>query len=106
MSKRINARRMPWLPALQSLDDAGILAAAAGPRPPGSRAGGARALGARADVRAATRAEPQGADLQLRRRAGDGEQEARAPHGVGEDAQGRLPALPGAARIPPALPER
>jgi hypothetical protein len=28
------------------------------------------------------------------------------PHGVGADAQGRLPALQGAARLRPALPER
>ena len=40
------------------------------------------------------------------RRAGYREQDARRPHGVGADAEGRLPALQGAARLPPALPER
>ena len=34
----------------------------------------------------------------LRRRAGDGQQDARRPHGLGPDAEGRLPALQGAAR--------
>ena len=31
---------------------------------------------------------------------------ARRPHGLGPDAEGRLPALQGAARLRPALPER
>ena len=44
--------------------------------------------------------------LELRRRPGDREQDAGDPHGVGEDAQGRLPALQGAAGVRPALPER
>ncbi len=40
------------------------------------------------------------------RRPGDGEQVARRPHRVGADAEGRLPALQGDARVRPALPER
>ena len=36
--------------------------------------------------------------MELHRRAGDGEQDARRAHGVGTDAEGRLPALQGAAR--------
>ena len=47
-----------------------------------------------------------GPKLVVHRRPGDGEQEARRAHGVGPDAEGRLPALQGAARLRPALPER
>ena len=42
----------------------------------------------------------------VHRRPGHREQDARRPHGLGPDAQGRLPALQGAARVRPALPER
>ena len=44
--------------------------------------------------------------LELHRRPGDREQDARRPHRLGPDAEGRLPALQGAARLRPALPER
>ena len=64
------------------------------------------ALGARADLRAAPRAERRRPAVQLHRRPGHGEQDARRAHGLGPDAEGRLPALQGAARLPPALPER
>ena len=46
------------------------------------------------------------AEVVVHRRPGDGEQVARRAHGVGADAEGRLPALQGAARLRPALPER
>ncbi len=73
----------------------------------GARARAPRYLGARRNVRAAPRAKPRRAALVVRRRPRDGEQDrARRPHGVGADAQGRLPALQGAARLRPALPER
>ena len=61
---------------------------------------------ARGNVREAARAEQRRADLLLHRRAGHGERAARRPHGLGADAEGRLPALQGAARLRPALPER
>ncbi len=65
------------------------------------------ALGARADVRAAARAERGRPAVQLRRRARDGKSDgARGAHRLGQDAEGRLPALQGAPGAPPALPER
>ena len=51
-------------------------------------------------------AEPRRPDLELLRRPGDRQQGARDPHRLGPHAQGRLPALQGAARLRPALPER
>ena len=63
-------------------------------------------LGARGHLRQAAWADPRRREVELRRRPGDGEQEAAGPHGLGSDAQGRLPALQGAARLRPALPER
>ena len=63
-------------------------------------------MGARSHVRADARAERRRAALQLRRRPGDREQVARRPHRLGAHAEGRLPALQGAARLPSALPER
>ena len=42
----------------------------------------------------------------VHRRPGDGQQVPGGPHRLGPDAQGRLPALQGAARLRPALPER
>ena len=71
-----------------------------------ARARDPRPVGAREDVRAAPGAEPRRPEVLVRRRAGDREQEARSPHGVGADAEGRLPALQGAARLRAALPER
>ena len=76
------------------------------PDHPSLEARRARALGGRADVRAAPRAEPRRSALQLRRRADHGQQpDGRSPR-VGPDAEGRLPALQGAPRLRPALPER
>src|ERR671918_484526 len=60
----LNARGLPGLPALQSLDG-GLLAAARGARPSRARARDPRALGARGHLRAAARAEPRRADVQL-----------------------------------------
>ena len=71
-----------------------------------ARARDPRPLGARGHLRAAARAEPRRPEVVVHRRPGDREQEARRAHGVGPDAQGRLPALQGAARLRPALPER
>ena len=75
-------------------------------RPRRARAGDPRALGARGDVRAAAGEERGRPAVQLLRRPRHREQVARRPHGLGTHAQGRLPALQGAARLPPALPER
>ena len=76
-------------------------------RPSRARAGDARALGRRAHVREAARAEPRRADAS---RFIDGPITANNPtgvhHGLGPHAEGRLPALQGAARLRPALPER
>ncbi len=64
-------------------------------------------MGARAAPSRPLRAnESRRPEVVVHRRAGDREQEARRPHGVGADAQGRLPALQGAAGLRPALPER
>ena len=58
-------------------------------------------------LRAAARPQPRRADAS---RFFDGpvtaNKSARRPHGLGPDAEGRLPALQGAARLRPALPER
>ena len=63
-------------------------------------------MGARGHVRAAPQAEPRRAEVQLHRRPDHREQsDGRAPC-LGKDAQGRLPALQGAPRVRPALPER
>ena len=45
-------------------------------------------------------------DVLLHRRPGHRQQGDGRPHRVGPHAQGRVPALSGAARLPPALPER
>src|SRR5215217_3891350 len=71
-----------------------------------ARARDARALGAGGNVRAIAQAQPRQPEVVVRRRACDREQEARRPYRVGTDAEGRLPALQGPARLRPALPER
>src|SRR5205809_7498899 len=75
-------------------------------RPPGARARHARALGARGYLRAASRPQPGRPDLELRGRPRHREQDPRSAHGLGPDAEGRVPALQGAARLRPALSER
>ena len=60
----------------------------------------------RADLRPAPRQERRRAPVQLHRRPGHRQQDARRAHGLGPHAQGRVPALQGAPRLPPALPER
>ena len=87
-----------------SLDHVRPPARQAGPRR--ARARRPRPVGARADLRPAARQERRRAAVQLHRRPGHGQQVARRAHGVGAHAQGRLPALQGAAGLPPALPER
>ena len=63
-------------------------------------------VGRRGHLRPAPRAESRGADLQLHGRPDHGQQpDGRAPL-LGPDAQGRLPAVQGAPRFRPALPER
>ena len=57
-------------------------------------------------VRPAPGRERRRPAVQLHRRPGHGQQDARGAHRVGADAQGRVPALQGAAGLPPALPER
>ena len=83
-----------------------IRAAARQARSSRARARDPRFLGAGGHVRAAARAEPRQGEVELLRRPRDREQDARGAHGVGADAEGRLPALQGAARLRPALPER
>ena len=85
-----------------------MFAAAAGQaRPPRARARDPRAAGSASGTFERLREQNRGGPtLQLRRRPGHGEQDARRPHGLGPHAQGRLPALQGAARLRPALPER
>ena len=63
-------------------------------------------LGARGDVRAAARAEPRRPALQLHGRPDHGQQPDGRPPRLGPHAEGRLPALQGATRLRPALPER
>ncbi len=63
-------------------------------------------MGGAANVQPAARAERRRPGLELRRRPGHGEQDARRPHRLGPHAEGRLPALQGPARLPSALPER
>src|SRR6478735_2987275 len=75
--------------------------------PQRARARDPRDVGARGDVRQPARSERRRPALQLRRRACDREQDgARRPHGLGTNAEGRLSALQGDARVSPALPER
>ncbi len=57
-------------------------------------------------VRAAARGQSRRAALQLHRRPRHGEQGHGRPHRLGPHAEGRLPALQGAAGLRPALPER
>src|SRR5882672_6993634 len=71
-----------------------------------SGAGDPGRLGAGADLPAAPRPEPRRRALVVHRRPRDGEQAARRAHGLGSHAEGRLPALQGAARFRPALSER
>ena len=63
-------------------------------------------MGGAGYLRAAARPQPRRPELQLLRRAGDGEQVARGSHRLGPHAEGRLPALQGPARLRSALPER
>ena len=63
-------------------------------------------MGGRADVRPPAGAERRRPEVLVRRRADDREQRDGDPPRVGPDAEGRVPALPGAARQGPALPER
>ena len=63
-------------------------------------------VGRGADLRAPARAERGRRAVQLHRRPDHREQPDGRPPRLGPDAQGRLPALQGAARLRPALPER
>src|SRR5580765_7462205 len=73
----------------------------------GARTRAARGLGEGRDVRAAAGAQQRRTEVVVRLRPGHGQQDvARRPHRLGTHAQGRLPALQGAPRVRPALPER
>jgi hypothetical protein len=63
------------------------------------RAGDPRGSAARAPARPAPRAERGRAAVRLLRRARDGEQDDGCAHRLGADAQGRVPALQGCARL-------
>src|SRR5205085_5528574 len=101
-----NASSARLVPGLDWMHAARLRVAAAGPRPPAPRGGNSAVVGGRVGLRPPPRAEPRQPEVELHRRAGDGEQEAGRPHRLGQDAQGRLPALQGPARFRPALPER
>ena len=60
----------------------------------------------REDLRPPAGEERGRPEVPFHRRARHREQDAGAAHHVGSHAQGRLPALQGAERLPPALPER
>ena len=77
------------------------------PDHPGLEQGMLAVWEAEQNVREAARAEQRRPDLLLHGRAGHREPDvARRAHGLGTDAEGRLPALQGAARLRPALSER
>ena len=76
------------------------------PRPHRARARDSRRVGARGTFEQLREQNRGGPRWQLHRRPGHREQDAGRPHGLGPHAQGRLPALQGAARLRPALPER
>src|SRR2546430_7264494 len=86
-------------------DETDVQAAAERARPSGSRTGAARALGAGADLRTPARAEPRQASLELHRRPDHGQQPHGRPSRLGPGAEGRLPALQGAARLRREVPE-
>src|SRR5581483_10164701 len=96
-------RECRFFPSVRSTHVRGAAGQARSPRP---RARAARPMGAGGYLRCAAGSERRRAEMVVRRRAGDREQVARRPHGVGPDAQGRLPALQGAPWLRPALPER
>ncbi len=63
-------------------------------------------VGRRRHLRPAARAEPRRPSVRLHGRADHREQPNGRPPLLGADAEGRLPALQGAPRLRPALPER
>src|SRR5690349_9221207 len=83
-----------------------VRAAAAGSRSSRARARDPGALGARGYVLQAPRPQPRRADVLVHGRPDHGEQPDGRPPRVGTDAEGRLPALPRAPRVRPAVPER
>src|SRR6266566_1048074 len=93
-------------PRLDWRDGADLQAAAARSRPSSARGGDSAVVGGRTSIPAAAGTKPRRAEVVVHRRAGHREQDARRAHGVGPDAQGRLPAIQGAARLRAALPER
>ena len=80
--------------------DAHVRATAGQARPSCAGARDPRALGERAHVRTRARAQPGRNTLELRGRADHGERDDGRPPRVGPLAQGPLPALQGAARLP------
>src|SRR5436190_5771345 len=102
-----NARAGTPVPARYDRnDETDVQAVAERARPSGSRTGAARTLGAGEDLRTPARAEPRQAPLELHRRPDHGQQPDGRPPRVGPGAEGRLPALQGAARLRRAVPER
>ena len=83
-----------------------LRAASACPRSSRARAGDPRTLGGRGDVLQAARPEPRRPAVRVHGRPDHGEQPDGRPPRLGADDQGRLPALQGAARLRPPLPER
>ena len=63
-------------------------------------------MGERGNLRPAARAQPRRADVELHGRPDHGQQPDGDPPRLGPGAQGRLPALQGAARSRASLPER
>ena len=84
-----------------------VRAASGRPRPPRARARDPRRGGTSEGIFDRLREQNRGgAALELHRRPDHGEQPDGRPPRLGPHAQGRLPALQGAARLRPALPER
>ncbi len=104
MCKR--ASRSPCSRSLGSLHGAGFHAASECAGPPRPRAGDPRLVGGARHVRAVARAEPRQPALELHRRPDHREQPDGRPPRLGPRAEGRLPALQGAAGLRPPLPER
>src|SRR5262249_59183409 len=101
-----NARIYTSLPDGGFEPNSSLPAVADGAGSPRPRGGGPRLVGGRPDLRAAAGKERGRPCVLVHRRPGDGEQVPRRPYGLGQDAEGRLPALQGAPGLRPALPER
>src|SRR5436190_5175707 len=83
---------------VQPYNRSDVRGAATVPRPPRPGGGDPRVVGGGGNLRPAARAQPRRPALQLHGRADHGQQSDGRPPLLGPDAEGRLPALQGAAR--------